>query len=41
MWDVRTEAQIDHGATAIDGGRGTVRDLALDNVLLVFVVLKG
>jgi len=41
MWDVGTDAQVDHGTTAIDGSRGTVRDLGLNDVLLVFVVLKS
>ena len=41
MWDVGTNTQVDHGATAIDGGGSTIRDLGLDEMLLVFVVLKG
>jgi len=40
VWDVRADAQVDHGTTTIDSGRGTVRDLALDKMLLVFVVLN-
>lgn len=37
---MRTNAQVDHGTATIDGGRGAVRDLALDEMLLVFVVLQ-
>lgn len=32
-------AQIDQGTAAVDGGRGAVRDLGLDKVDLVLVVL--
>jgi len=39
MWDMRTDAQVDHGAAAIDGSRGTVRNLGFNEMLLVFVVL--
>jgi len=40
MWDVGTDTQVDHGTAAIDSGRGTVGDLGLNDVLLVFVVLR-
>ena len=41
MWDMGANTQVDHGATAIDCGGGTIRDLGFNEVLLVFVVLKG
>ena len=37
--DVRADAQVDHGATAVDRGRLAVGDLRLDQVLLILVVL--
>lgn len=40
MWDVGADTQIDHGATAINRGGSAVRYLGLDDILLVFVVLK-
>ncbi len=35
-----TDAEIDHGSAAVDGGGGAVGDLGFDEVLLVFVVLR-
>lgn len=41
MRDMGSDTKVDHGATAIDGGGGAVGDLGLDEVLLVFVVLRS
>jgi hypothetical protein len=38
--DVRAGAEVDERAAAVDGRRGAVRDLGLDEVSLVFVVLR-
>jgi hypothetical protein len=39
--DVRSNTQVDHGTTAVDGGGRAVGYLAFDEVLLVFVVLQN
>lgn len=41
MRDMRSDAKVDHGTTAIDGGGGAIGDFSLDEVLLVFVVLRS
>lgn len=41
MGDVGTSAEIDQGTTSVDGGRGAIRNLVLDVVLFVAVVLSG
>lgn len=38
--DMRTDAQVDHGTAAVDGGGCTIGDFGVDEVLLVFVVLE-
>lgn len=38
---MRTAAEVDQGTTSVDGGRGAIRDLVLDVMLLVAVVLEN
>ena len=37
--DMRTNTEVDHRTTAVHGGGGTIRNLGLNDVLLVLVVL--
>ena len=41
MRDMGADAQVYHGATAVNSGRCTVGNLGFDDMLLVFVVLKA
>ena len=40
MRDVGANAQIDHRPATVYSGGGAVRDLSLDDILLVFIVLR-
>lgn len=39
VWDMRADAEVDHGATAVDRGGSPVGDFGLDEVFLVLVIL--
>ncbi len=40
VWDMRSNAQINHRATAVDSRGLSVGHLGIDKVLFVFVVLQ-
>lgn len=39
MGNMGADAKVDHGATAVDGSGGSVRNFGLDKILLILVVL--
>ena len=41
VWDMWADTQIDHRTTSVDSGGGAIGNFRLNDVLLVFIVLKG